>query len=111
MGSDATASIGLVLAAQRLAEALVCGYSTCAAEGRPLTELQRKDITAAAILAFDGLRAELEGHVLLERRLAAALRGRLDGVPVIPSDADPDLPYTVADDRLMDAMGDEGAHR
>lgn len=108
MTSDAVASIGLVLAAQRLAEALVCGYSTCAAEGRPLTELQRKDITAAALLAFDGMRAELDAHVLLDRRLAEALRpARRDGIPVIPFDADPDLPYTVADDRLMDAMGDE----
>lgn len=111
MTDDAAASVGLVLAAQRLAEALVCGFSTCAAEGRPLTELQRTDVTAAALLAFDGMRAELDAHVLLDRRLAEALRPRRDGIPIIPSDADPDLPYTVADDRLMDAMGDEGAHR
>ncbi|MCL4836443.1 MAG: hypothetical protein KJ058_00570 [Thermoanaerobaculia bacterium] len=110
MTSDAAASIGLVLAAQRLAEALVCGFADCHTEGRPLTELQRKDITAAALLAFDGLHAELDAHVLLEQRLAATLRPRRRD-PVIPSDVDPDLPYTAADDRLMDALGNEDAYR
>ncbi len=109
MTRDAAASIGLVLAAQRLAEALTCGFAAAAGEGRPLTELQRNDITTAALLAFDGLSAELEAHAELDRRLATS-RPRPER-PQLRCDIDPDQPLSAADERALDAMGDERAWR
>lgn len=104
-------SVGLVTAARRLAEALVCGFAACHTEGRPLTEVQQADMIASALLAFDGCRAELEAAGLVDQRLRDAYNHtRIPDGPRLRSEETGE-PMTAAEERLLDALGDERAYR
>lgn len=67
----AFASTAATAAATRLAEILVSGFGRCDLEGRPLSELQRVDLIATALSAFDGHGAELERRLGVEGELIA----------------------------------------
>jgi hypothetical protein len=49
-----------VLACERMAQALVAGFAACETNGNPLTENQRADMIASALLTFDGLESEIQ---------------------------------------------------
>ncbi len=76
---EAFSSTAQIAAAERLAEALVVGFGTCELEGRPLTELQKIDLLMTALAAFDGLQAELESQLRLQRALVEM--GREESAP------------------------------
>jgi len=63
-----------VVAAQRVAQAAVTGFSFCEECGHPLTERQKVALLTAAILELDGLNDEVAGVVHVEQ-LIADLRG------------------------------------
>jgi len=63
-----------VVAAQRVAQAAVTGFSFCEECGHPLTERQKVALLTAAMLEVDGLHEEVQGVVHVER-LIAELRG------------------------------------
>ena len=63
-----------VVAAQRMAQATVTGFSFCEECGHPLTERQKVALLTAAMLELDGLHEEVQGVVHVER-LIAELRG------------------------------------
>lgn len=63
-----------VVAAQRVAQVAVTGFSFCEECGHPLTERQKVALLTAAILELDGLNDEVAGVVHVEQ-LIADLRG------------------------------------
>jgi hypothetical protein len=66
---EALASIAESAAASRVAEFLIAGFERCELEGRPLSELQKVDLLATALTAFDGYREGVGLHVGLHRTL------------------------------------------
>ena len=65
----AFSSTATTAAATRLAEILIAGFGRCELEGRPLSELERVDLLATALSAFDGHGAELERRLRTEQAL------------------------------------------
>ena len=63
-----------VVAAQRVARAMVTGFGLCEESGFPLTDGQKVALLTAAMLELDGMREEIDGVVRVER-LIAELRG------------------------------------
>ena len=65
-----------VVAAQRIAQATVTGFSFCEECGLPLSDRQKVAFLTAAMLELDGLHDELSGVLHVERLIADI--GRLD---------------------------------
>ena len=59
-----------VVAAERVAQAAVSGFSLCEGCGQPLTERQKVALLTAAMLELDGLHEELGGVLQVERLIA-----------------------------------------
>jgi hypothetical protein len=64
------ASTAQVAGAERVARALTVGFALCDEAGFPLSERQRISMFTAALLGFDGFRAETEGLLNVEQFLA-----------------------------------------
>lgn len=61
--------------ARALAEALVNGFSVARDEGRPLSDLQQIDVTAAAVMAFDNATQGCDDLVVEELVRAEVVNG------------------------------------
>ncbi len=87
---ESLASVALAAVASRLAEVLLIGFERCDLEGRPLSELQKLDLLASALVVFDGQQAQLErqfrAHTVLSE-LGAEDRSRAANEPVRLADA------------------------
>ena len=59
-----------VVAAQRIAQATVTGFSFCEECGLPLSDRQKVAFLTAAMLELDGLHDELTGVLHVERLIA-----------------------------------------
>jgi hypothetical protein len=59
-----------VVAADRLARALVSGFALCEEAGVPLVDRQKVALFMGALLEFDGVEAEAEGLQQIERVLS-----------------------------------------
>ena len=68
-GDGGCAGTAQVVAAQRVARQLVLGFELCADSGVPLSELQKIALFSAALLEFDGMHAEVEGRLQIDRLL------------------------------------------
>ena len=71
---EAFSSTAQLAAASRLAQVLIVGFETAELADRPLTELQKIDLLATALAAFDGHQADLDAQLELEEALLDAGR-------------------------------------
>jgi hypothetical protein len=78
VSSDEHSGTMQTVAAQRIASLLVLGFGLCEEAHVPLSERQRIALLTAALLEFDGVRAEIEGLLQIERLLSEF---RIDGPP------------------------------
>lgn len=82
------AGMGQVQAAQMLSRAVVGAFEAADSSGRALTEMQKGALIEAALLAFDGYKAETLGLLATDERIRAAVaeaEARGDGWDLSPS--------------------------